>query len=160
MRRSSRLAVPLMRPEDVIPHLGKATHWRQGRSAKAVADAWFRAGDIPHSVRNVLAEFSRFSPEPSFSTAGSSEKPISGICAERLANRSLAILGIENELGILAVEAKVDESFGQLVSEWLKNQSEGKSHRLRQLCTLFNLKPDQVGHLRYQLLHRTDRRYL
>lgn len=50
----TRIAVPLLKPEDVIPHLGKPTHWKQGRSAKAVADSWFHANDLPPRVRAVL----------------------------------------------------------------------------------------------------------
>jgi hypothetical protein len=67
----------------------------------------------------------------------------------------LALLGIDRELAVLGVEAKVDESFGPLVSEWMQTDTGGKSHRLTLLCSLFGLKPDAVGHLRYQLLHRT-----
>lgn len=50
-----RIALPLRAAEDVIPHLGKPTHWQQGRSAKSVADSWFRANDIPHSQTGLLA---------------------------------------------------------------------------------------------------------
>jgi hypothetical protein len=48
--------VPLLKPEDVIPHLGKPTHWKDGRSAKAVAESWFYANDIPASVRALLEQ--------------------------------------------------------------------------------------------------------
>ena len=54
MTKLPRIAVPLLKPEDVIPHLGKPTHWKQGRSAKAVADSWFGANGIPSRVQAVL----------------------------------------------------------------------------------------------------------
>lgn len=42
----------------------------------------------------------------------------------------LAVLGIGDELAVMGVEAKVTETFGQLVSEWIGNGSEGKEDRL------------------------------
>ena len=67
----------------------------------------------------------------------------------------LAVLGIGEGLVIMAVEAKVDESFGQLVRQWLGAGSDGKAERLKQLCALFGLDEATVGELRYQLFHRT-----
>ena len=67
----------------------------------------------------------------------------------------LALLGIGGKLAVLGIEAKVDESFGQYVSEWIEGGSEGKAQRLAKLCALFKLEPAAVGHLRYQLFHRT-----
>ena len=66
-----------------------------------------------------------------------------------------AILGIGDELAALGIEAKVDESFGQIVSEWLADGSAGKQMRLEKLCALFNVDPQTIGRLRYQLFHRT-----
>src|SRR3954468_3074772 len=51
-----RISVTVRRPEDVIPHLGSPTHWKQGRSAKSLADAWFQANDLPPRVRLVLEQ--------------------------------------------------------------------------------------------------------
>jgi hypothetical protein len=33
MSRIGRLHLAMRQPEDVIPHLGKAIHWKEGRSA-------------------------------------------------------------------------------------------------------------------------------
>jgi hypothetical protein len=43
----SQLHLPIRRPEDVIPYLGSPGHWRDGRSAKLVAESWFAAKDRP-----------------------------------------------------------------------------------------------------------------
>ena len=59
-----------------------------------------------------------------------------------------------NELGIIAVEGKVDEVFGELVSDW-NDGSDGKRKRLLGLCATLGLNTPQVAGLRYQLLHRT-----
>lgn len=47
MRGISQLHLPMRRPEDVIPFLGSPGHWRDGRSAKLVAESWFAAKDRP-----------------------------------------------------------------------------------------------------------------
>ncbi len=47
MRGISQLHLPMRRPEDVIPYLGSPGHWRDGRSAKLVAESWFAAKDRP-----------------------------------------------------------------------------------------------------------------
>ena len=41
MREISQLHLPIRRPEDVIPYLGSPGHWRDGRSAKLIAESWF-----------------------------------------------------------------------------------------------------------------------
>ena len=48
----------------------------------------------------------------------------------------LAVLGIGDELAVMAVEAKVTESFGPLVSDWIGEGGEGKEDRLQRLCVL------------------------
>jgi len=60
------------------------------------------------------------------------------------------------ELVSIAVEGKVRESFGPLMSDWLKNASPNKHLRLRFLCHRLGLTVESVpGSIRYQLLHRT-----
>lgn len=60
------------------------------------------------------------------------------------------------ELVSIAVEGKVRESFGPVMSDWLKNASEGKKTRLQFLCHRLGLDLEMLpGEIRYQLLHRT-----
>lgn len=150
-----RIAVPLLAPEDVIPHLGKPTHWKQGRSAKAVADSWFQANDLPSKVRAVLEQ------APEFRGAELVDAWLER-CTDLGDGRGtasqtdlLAVVGLKDELAVVGVEAKVTESFGPFVSDWLGEGGEGKARRLQGLCDLFGLDPNKVGHLRYQLFHRT-----
>ena len=50
-----RIHLPVLTPEDVVRHLrGGEAQWREGYSAKAVAESWFAANDLPPSVRAVL----------------------------------------------------------------------------------------------------------
>lgn len=150
-----RIAVPLLKPEDVIPHLGKPTHWKQGRSAKAVADSWFQANDLPLRVRAVLEQ------APEFKDAELVDAWLERCTdlGDRRGSASqtdlLAVLGIGDELAVMGVEAKVTESFGPLVSEWIGEGAEGKEDRLQRLCALLGFDRSSVGDLRYQLFHRT-----
>ncbi len=70
----------------------------------------------------------------------------------------MAIVRLDGGLGILAVEAKVDETFGPTVDEWLsdpKGDRQTRQTRLKRLCGLLDLNPGAVGSIRYQLIHRT-----
>jgi hypothetical protein len=156
MARSSlpRIHVPLLKPEDVIPHLGKPTHWKEGRSAKAVAESWFYANDLPPAVRAVLDQAEEYRGAELIDAwlercvaLGDGQRPTQ--------TDLMAVLGLGDELAVLAVEAKVDESFGPTVDEWLVGASELKLRRLAYLTGLFSLDPAACGPLRYQFLHRT-----
>lgn len=158
MAKLPRIHVPLLRPEDVIPHLGKPTHWKDGRSAKAVAESWFRANDLPAPVRAVLDQAEEYRGAELIDAwlercvdLGDGQRPTQ--------TDLMAVLGIGpsdgGELAVLAVEAKVDESFGPTVAEWLVDASAAKRQRLAYLAGLFGLDPAACGPLRYQFLHRT-----
>jgi hypothetical protein len=69
----------------------------------------------------------------------------------------LAILRLPNEIAIMAVEGKVDESFGPLVSDWLREAtpSSKKAARLVRLSQTLGIDVSDCETLRYQLLHRT-----
>jgi hypothetical protein len=155
VRRSSRIAVPIQKPEDVIPHLGKPSHWKQGRSAKSLADSWFFAKGFPDVIGALLAQSDSFAEAELLEAWLERETDLQDGRATPSQTDLLALLAIGDRLAVLGIEAKVDESFGQYVSEWLEGGSEGKADRLSQLCALFSLEPGQVGHLRYQLFHRT-----
>lgn len=155
MRRSSRIAVPLLRPEDVIPHLGKPIHWKQGRSAKSLADSWFFSGGIPVAIADLLSQSERLAGAELLEAWLERETDLNDGRATPSQTDLLALLAIGDELAVLGIEAKVDESFGPLVSEWLAGGSEGKADRLKRLCELYDIDPAQAGHLRYQLFHRT-----
>jgi DNA helicase-2/ATP-dependent DNA helicase PcrA len=56
----SGTGVPLAKPEDIIPLLGKKIHWREGRSAYEAAYSWFDA-----CAMELEARLARLSIEPS-----------------------------------------------------------------------------------------------
>jgi hypothetical protein len=69
----------------------------------------------------------------------------------------LAILRLPDEIAIMAVEGKVDESFGPLVSDWLREAAPAskKPARLKRLAETLGIDVSVCETLRYQLLHRT-----
>lgn len=152
-----RLHVPVLKPEDVIPHLARQEHqWRTGYSAKELAEAWWNAdnahNDFPASVRTVL------NTAPEYKDA----KLIDGFFEHEVDLRTpghnsqtdlMVIADLGDELSMIAVEGKVEEPFAEVVSEW--NDSTGKQDRLKSLCTTLGLDLANVGHFRYQLFHRT-----
>jgi hypothetical protein len=150
-----RLNVPLKKPDDIIPHLAKReAHWADERSAKELAICWSNAGnDFPPAVKRLLIS------SPDFHKAelvdGIFEREVDlGTAGRNSQTDLMVVIGIEEKLGVIAVEGKVDEPFGDLVSEW-NDSSDGKIKRLTALCSTLGLNPNNVNHLRYQLLHRT-----
>jgi hypothetical protein len=70
----------------------------------------------------------------------------------------LAIVRLPNELALMAVEGKVDEGFGPLVSEWHPDDvasASKKPARLKRLAETLGIAISDCMTLRYQLLHRT-----
>jgi hypothetical protein len=150
-----RLYVPLTKPQDVIPHLAMGKrHWEKGFSAQELVFSWFEATDgIPEAVRRVLKSCSDCTSITLVD--GFFEKEVELRTAGRNSQTDLMVLASwSNELGVIAVEGKVDEPFGELVSDW-HDGSEGKENRLSGLCATLGLNRTHVGSLRYQLLHRT-----
>lgn len=149
-----RLHVPLLKAEDIIPHLAKREqHWKDGYSAKMLADTWYRANGIPVSVQKVFKSCAELGSVDLID--GVFEKEVDLRTPGRNSQTDLmAVVTFGDQLGVIAVEGKVDESFGQLISEW-NDESPGKQRRLKSLCSTLSLDADRIGGVRYQLLHRS-----
>ena len=154
-KRIPRISIPLRKPEEVIPHLGKKYHWRQGYSAKAVADSWFLANDVPLKVRSVLNQNEQFLNAPLIDAWLERSTDLQDGRGSHSQTDLLAILGLGDSIAVCGVEAKVNESFGALVGDWLTEANDGKQQRLTKLCNLFGISQEEAKPLRYQLLHRT-----
>lgn len=141
--------------KDVIPHLGKPTHFRPDRSGGALAISWFKANRLPSSIADVLSRDARLSGAELVD--GFLERKVDlGDGSTASQTDLLAILGVGDHLAVMAVEGKVDESFGPFVADWLKkDQKKRRSLRLNSLRKTLSLLDSDVGDLRYQLLHRT-----
>jgi hypothetical protein len=149
------LHVPLTKPEDVIPHLAKGkAHWKSEFSAKELAVAWSRVkNDFPVTVKSLLRTCPEFRDAELID--GFFEREVDlGTAGRNSQTDLMVVVGIGERLGIIAVEGKVDEPFGDRVSEWNDGSVE-KNERLKVLCSTLGLSPGDVGEIRYQLLHRT-----
>lgn len=149
-----RFSVPLRFPEDVVSHLAQGErHWRDGYSAKELAYAWATANGFPRSVRIVLDAC------PDYRGAelidGFFEREVDLRSAGEPTHTDLMlVVAMRDQLAVIAVEGKVEEPFGEIVTEWLKKGGR-REPRLRGLCAALGIEMDAAMPLRYQLLHRT-----
>ena len=127
-------------------------HWRPDHSALELATAWIGAGGIPPSVTNVLASCSTYAGCSLVEAFFEREVDL-GTKGRPSQTDLLALVQLADGYGVIAIEGKAREPFGQLVSKW--NDGSGKQTRLDRLCEELGLDPSRVDHLRYQLLHRT-----
>jgi hypothetical protein len=129
-------------------------HWKDGRSAKMLAEAWESAApNLPPELSDAFAgtPFETFDP-----VLAIPEYEVDLPGGRRSSQNDLFVLGrIDGELAVLVIEGKVDESFGPLLSEWLRSASSGKRRRLAFLQETLGLDEAPMDDLRYQLLHRT-----
>lgn len=151
----SRIAVPLLAAADVIPHLGKPSHWKQGRSAKALADCWFAADGLPKALKVLLVSSPELKGAELLDGWLERKTDLLDGCGAPSQTDLLALLSTREGLAVLAVEAKVDESFGERVCDWAADGSLRKTRRLAGLCERLGINPATASGLRYQLLHRT-----
>ena len=142
------------KPEDVIPHLAKQErHWKRGYSAYELAHSWINAGDIPAPVRSVMDTC----PDYAGATLveGLFEREVDLRTPGRRSQTDLlAFVKCGHADAVIAVEGKVDEPFGELVSTW-NDRSPGRERRLEGLCASLGLRVAEILDIRYQLLHRT-----
>ena len=148
-----RLYVPLLEPEDVVRHLGKQEkHWKQGRSAHALAYAWHDRIDFPPAIDQALRTHGIFRSAQLIDGFFERQTDL-GSPGRPSQTDLLAIIGVNDGLAILAVEGKAGEPFGKYVQQW-RDGSDGKEPRLEGLCKILGLSPETAMPLRYQLLHR------
>lgn len=128
-------------------------HWKEGRSAKMLADTWEEAAPaLPWEMQAAFVDtpFAKFDPALAIPEY---EVDLPG--GRRASQSDLFVLGrIGKDLAVLMIEGKVDESFGPTLGDWLKEASPGKHKRLAALKEALGLSGDLPPTLRYQLLHR------
>lgn len=151
----SRLHVPLLKPEDVIPHLGKGElHWRDGFSAKSACLSWANARDIPAPVRAVLDQAADYRGAELLDAWLERCTPLPWGKGNPSQTDLLALIGIGDEIAVLGIEAKVREPFGPTVTEWLAQGGSNRIDRLDGLRGVFGISAEVAMGLRYQLFHR------
>lgn len=138
-------------PEGWKAHLGDPDrHWRPGFSAMAAARSWEHWQDVPPEIAALLGR------EVTLQLALVEHKvPLPGSTVGDTQCDVFALVRADSRDMALAVEAKVDEPFGQTVGEWLDGAGPGKRTRLAALCELLDIPDPPPRALRYQLFHRT-----
>ena len=152
-----RILVPTRAPEDWKWLLAKPDlHWRPGRSAMACALAWETAESrLPKKISAVLDASGKAAlngldlltavPEWQVALPGgttTSNTDVMAFCSNAAG------------LCVIAVEAKVDESFGPLLGEKRRGAENGVLTRIDFLHEVLQVPP--LGdNIRYQLIHRT-----
>jgi len=147
-------AQEITKPEGVVPYLAKRErHWKKGFSAYELAHSWVNADDIPDPVRAVLDTCPEYAGAAL--VEGLFERDVDLRTPGRRSQTDLlAFVKLAHGNAVIAVEGKVDEAFGDLVSKW-NDHTPGKKRRLEALCASLGLQVADVAGIRYQLLHRT-----
>jgi hypothetical protein len=146
----------LSKPEDVKWLLAEPEkQWVEKYSAYETACSWFDAHGLPKSIQLILqtdailanARLKKAYFEKQTELEDSKKRPSQ--------TDVLALVELSSGLGILGIEGKVREPFGDVISEW-NDYSPGKLRRLAGLIDHLGLKHSlSIGSLRYQLFHRT-----
>ncbi|MPL98676.1 hypothetical protein SDC9_44883 [bioreactor metagenome] len=151
--------IPVSKPEDWKVFLAQPRkQWKDGYSAKELAEAWQNALDFPRIVRNALASSKVAEDKEIEFIQGIPEYEVDLPGGSKASQNDLFVLArIDNELVAIMVEGKHREPFGKTIAEWKKDGgfSEGKRSRLAYLATTLGLPVLNIGKLRYQLFHRT-----
>jgi hypothetical protein len=130
-------------------------HWVVGRSARTLAHAWEDANGWPREIAGALARVPQLEGLrpvygfPEFKT------PLPG--GRRASQTDLMVIATDGERrATVAIEGKVDETFGDPVTQWLGDHpSLGKRERLSYLAELLTVSADDLLGIRYQLVHRS-----
>ena len=144
---------PLTEPIQVQPLLrDPEKHWKKGRSAYEVAHSWISNNAVPPAVAALVAKAPEWADVQIISGFFEHSTALDTMAAPSCTDM-LAVCRLRDSLGVLAVEGKAGEPFGELVSVW--NTTPGRSARLDWACALFGVDREQAATLRWQLFHRT-----
>jgi hypothetical protein len=124
-------------------------HWRIGYSARTLAHCWEAADGLPPEIAALFGldtELLIAMPEHKVSLRDAGRESQTDVFALIKSNhRTIAV----------AVEGKVNESFGPIIRDWYMDLSPRKQQRLAFLCDLIGVKCPPPDNLHYQLFHRT-----
>jgi hypothetical protein len=125
-------------------------HWKIGYSARTLAHCWEAVDGLPPEIAALFGERAELLiaiPEHKVSLGDAGRESQTDV---------FALVKSKNKTIAVAVEGKVDESFGPTIKDWYVEPSPGKQQRLTFLCKQIGVtfKPTD-DHLHYQLFHRT-----
>ena len=129
-------------------------HWKPGYSALELAERWENPGGFPPEIASLLSQHERTRGATMLLGVPEHRVPLAG--GARASQTDLWVLA-RTQTGLLsiAVEGKVNESFGPTVGEWQPAGSPGRSQRWAAICSLLEVDQPCDQGTRYQLFHRT-----
>jgi hypothetical protein len=154
----NKIFIPARKPEDWKSLLAEPEkQWKTGYSAKALAYCWQEANDFPECVRNVFRKSGIDLFQNIELLLAFPEYKVVMPGGVRPSQNDIFVLAMgNNQLASIMVEGEVSEPFGDTVADWRKRNSPGKETRRKFLLEEFGLEEnEQIGAIRYQLLHRT-----
>lgn len=129
-------------------------HWKPGYSARELADRWEAAAGFPAEVESLLKQDERTRGATVLLAIPEHRVVLAG--GARASQTDLWVLArTRTSLMSIAVEGKVNESFGPTVGEWQPAGSTGRSQRWAAICSLLEVDQQCDQATRYQLFHRT-----
>jgi hypothetical protein len=131
-------------------------HWKKGKSAMTAAASWEHAENVlPLEIQSLLDASGDDDLVGLKLLAAIPEWEVTLVGGETTSHTDvLALARNDRGLCVIAVEAKVDEDFGPLVSDKRAESSPRKHDRLEYLQSLLGVARFD-DRIRYQLLHRT-----
>jgi hypothetical protein len=149
---------PMLNPSSVQALLrDPSVHWKKGRSAYEAAHTWVASQlNEPNGWPKEVDALLQTAPEWAGArlVTGFFEHATPLDTDRGPTNTDLLILArATSALGVIAVEAKAGEPFGDKVEQW--NTTAGRADRLRWACDVLGMDPTRCGPLRWQLFHRT-----
>ena len=152
--RQKRILVPTAGPDSWKGLLGDPDlHWKEGRSAKMVADLWEGSGALPETLVAMLESGGIIAPELLIAVPEWVTALPDGLRGSQ--SDVFALLKHDQGTAALVVEAKVNETFGPTVGEWLSSESAARPRRLKDLIEIIGSGSPPPPEVRYQLIHRT-----
>jgi hypothetical protein len=153
-----RIFAPTKSGSDWQRLLAKPTlHWKKGASAMTTAACWESAHDrLPPEISTLLDSSRDLDLSQLALLVAIPEWQVPLYGGDRASQTDvLAVARNDRGLVVLAIEAKVNETFGPTLAEKRCEASSGQVNRLDYLHTLLGLPASLDGNIRYQLLHRT-----
>jgi hypothetical protein len=146
----SKIYVPSLGPQSWQALLADPEkQWKTRFSARTIAHCWEAADGLPREIAALFggdAELLIAVPEHKVKLQDAGRPSQTDV---------FALVKSKNKTIAMAVEGKVDESFGPTIRDWYLDPSPGKQKRLEFLCDQIGVAFKPPDHLHYQLFHRT-----
>lgn len=154
----SRIFLPADSPEEWQRFLAAPERqWRDGYSAKSLAESWHTAAGFPTEITQLLLTSDNTAFQQVDLLFAFPEYKVALPGRGYASQCDLFVIGkaADGKLLAITVEGKVDEPFGPRIAEWSASASTNKQLRLSFMAEQLGLDVAALTPIRYQLLHRT-----